>query len=91
MIASAFLLCAMALPASHFTRPPMVHWQMAKSEEEQLRDWIRENNPDAQVHISPAPPEDEHRWERAPMTWNGNGIWIKPKPKTEQRMVGVSA
>lgn len=49
-------------------------------------EWIRKNNPDAEVFIHPTPQEDklkEDGWERFPVTWKGEKIWIKRKPKSD--------
>lgn len=79
----------LSLPASHFTRPAIIPYQAAKSEEEQLTDWLRKNNPDAEVFIHEKPQErklKEHGWERFPATWNGKQIWIKRKPIYDRKM-----
>lgn len=91
----AFLICALALPSSHFTRPTIVTWHLAQSDEEKLVDWLRKNNPDAEVFIHPNPQEDKMKeigWERVPFTWKGNQIWIKRKPTSDsKKMIWVAA
>lgn len=84
-----FLICALSVPASHFTRPPIVPWQLANSEEDRLRDWIKKNNPNAEIYIHPNPQEGKLKelgWERIPFTWNGKQIWIQRKPKNDPKM-----
>lgn len=83
-----FLVCALCLPQAHFTRPAIVSYQTAKSEEEQLKDWLRKNNPDAEVFITPKGQADklkEYGFEKVPFTWKGNEIWIQRKPKSDQK------
>lgn len=70
---------ALSAPAFNFTRPPL----MASSEREQLIDWLRKNNPEADVFISPKVDEGklkEQGWERVPFRWKDNEIWIQRKP-----------
>lgn len=89
-----FLLCALALPPSNFTRPPVVSHYAAKSEEQKLRDFIERNAPGAEVFIHPNPQRDrlkEYGWERVPFTWRGNDIWIKRKPASDDKKLGGSA
>lgn len=94
MIAECFLVAALALPASYFTRPPIVSWSMAKSEEDRLRDWIRKHNEVEEIFIHPEPQEEvlhKNGWEKVPFTWRGNKIWIKRKPKSDQKHFERSA
>lgn len=89
MIAEAFLICALAVPGTNYTRPPIVSWHLIKSEEDRLRDWLRKNNPDADVFIHPEPAVDrlkEDGWEHVPFTWRGNQIWIKRKPWSDKKI-----
>lgn len=79
MVIEAFLICALSAPAFNFTRPAF----MASSERERLVDWLRKNNPDADVFISPVVDEDKLRemgYERVPFRWRDNEIWIQRKP-----------
>lgn len=88
MIASAFLICALSLPASHFTRPAIISWFAAKSEKEQLEDFLHKNDPYSAVFITPKGQADklkEHGWERVPFTWRDKEIWIQRKPRTDQQ------
>lgn len=90
IIAEIFLTMALALPAEHFTQPTVVRWSMARSEEEKLTEWLRKNNPDAEVFINERPQEDELKqngWERVPINWRGKQIWIKRKPATDKRLM----
>lgn len=90
MTPEVFLVCALSLPALHHTRPAIVSHVMAKSEEERLVDWLRKNNPDADVFIHEKPHVEklkENGFEQVPFTWRGNKIWIKRKPHTDQRPV----
>lgn len=87
-----FLICCLALPCSNFTRPAIVSYQAAKSEQERLEDWLKKNGAE-EVFIHPNPQVDklkEHNWERVPFTWRGNQIWVKRKPKSDQRMESAS-
>lgn len=89
-----FLICAMALPASNFTRPAIVSWHAAKSEEEQLKDWLKKHDEIDDVFITPKGQRDklkEYGWEQVPFTWKDNEIWIQRKPKTDQKLMGASA
>jgi len=87
VVAEAVLICALSLPASHFTRPTIGPWQLMKDEIERLKDFIHRNDPDAEIFIHPEPQEEklkEDGWERVPFTWKGNKIWIKRQPKKNQ-------
>lgn len=91
---AAFLVCALALPSTHFTRPAIVSWYAIRSEEDKLKAWIRKNNPGADVFITPKGEADklrEHGWEKAPFTWKDKEIWIQRKPKSDQRKLQESA
>jgi hypothetical protein len=102
MIPALFLSCALSLPSASFTRPAIVSWQAVKSEADQLNDferWFKKNNPDIEdVYITPKGQEDklkEYGYERAPWVWKGVDrdleIWIQRKPKSDQKLIGVSA
>jgi hypothetical protein len=87
VIKTLFLTCALALPSANSTQPAIVSYQAAKSEQERLTDWLRKNNPGAEVFIHPEPQEEklkEYGWERVPFTWRGNKIWIKRKPNVQK-------
>lgn len=90
-----FLVCALSLPASHFTRPVIVSYHMANgNEEERLRRWLRKNNPDAEIFIHDNPQEDllkEHGFEKVPFTWRGKQIWIRRKEKSDQHKLQEAA
>lgn len=82
-----FLAIALAMPSPWFTRPRLVPYFMA-SEEDRIRDWIKKNNPGAEVFIHPEPQEEklkEDGWEKVPFTWRGNKIWIQRKPRSDQK------
>jgi hypothetical protein len=84
-----FLACALALPSANFTQPAVVSYQAAKSEQERLTDWLRKNNPGAEVFIHPEPQAGklkDYGWEKVPFTWRGNQIWIKRKPKSDKKL-----
>ena len=86
MIPEAFLTCALALPGVHFTRPTITPYHASKNEEEQLKDWLRKNNPDADIFITPKGQADklkEHGWERVPFNWDGKEVWIQRKPRKD--------
>lgn len=94
MIAEVFLVCALALPAASHTRPPIISYHATKSEQERLENWIRKNNPDAEVFIHPEPQAErlkKHGWEKVPFTWRGNEIWIQRKPKSDRKMMETAA
>lgn len=97
MIATAFLICALApRPMSIPSATAVRVYQMMRSEEDKLVDWIRKVHPDAEVFIHPDPQEGklkDHGWERVPMTWKGKQIWIKRKPdeNVKHRAVEMSA
>lgn len=87
VIAEAFLVCAMSLPAKHHTRPVMV--ASKRDEIQDLKDFIRRGDPGAEVFITPkGQPEKLHDygWEKVPFNWNGQEIWIQRKPKSDKRM-----
>lgn len=89
-----FLICAMSLPAASFTRPAIVSYHAAKSEQERLEDFLRKDNPKADVFITPKGQSKklkEYGWERVPFTWRGNEIWIQRKPVSDQRKMLESA
>lgn len=80
---------ALAPPSPNFTRPPIVSYHMARSEEEQLVDWLKKNNPGVEVFIHPTPQEGklkEWGWERFPATYKGKQIWIKRPPKSDHKL-----
>jgi hypothetical protein len=80
-------MCALSLPARWHTWPRIVSYQMAKSEEEKIRDFIHKGAPDAEIFIHENPQEDklkENGWERVPFVWGGKKIWIKREPKKNQ-------
>lgn len=100
MIAQAILLCALSPQPMAFahadTRAAINAYHLMKSEEEKekkssdekkLTRWIRKNNPDAEVFITPrgdAEKLKEYGWERVPITWNDKEIWVKRKPVSDQ-------
>jgi len=89
VIAELFLVGALSLPSTHHFWPAIGSHQMAGGGEvERLKEWIRKNNPDAEVFIHPNPQEEklkENGWERVPFTWRGNKIWIQRKPVSDQK------
>lgn len=97
MIAEAFLICALSVPATNFTRPAIISWIFMKSEEEQLTDWLKKHNEIDDVFITPRGQQDklkEYGWERVPFTIHDKEIWIQRKPKSDQKgqkMIGASA
>ena len=94
VIAEAFLIAAMSLPATHHTRPRIVPYFTATDEEGKLIGWIRKHSPGAEVFIHPKPQEEKLReagWERVPFTWNGKQIWIKRKPRSDTKKLLSSA
>ena len=65
-------------------------------ERRQLEEWLRKNNPDAEIFIHPDPQVDkleEAGFERVPFTWRGNKIWIRRKPHSDvyKKAIGRSA
>lgn len=88
-----FLLCALAIPSSNFTRPTIVSYHAAKNEEDQVKDFIRDKDPYANVLITPKADPDRMKkegWERVPFRWKDNEIWIQRKPRSDQKL-GESA
>jgi hypothetical protein len=85
MIAEAFLICALSLPAVSFTWPPI----LAKSEQDHLVDFIRKHNPDAQVAVNRK--RNGYGWTRLPFRWKGKSVWIKKPDSPKQRMIEASA
>jgi len=78
------LACALALPPANFMSSP---YHVMKSEYDQLVEWLRKNNPDAEVFIHPTPQEDKLKdagFERVPFTWRGNHIWIRRKEVSDK-------
>jgi hypothetical protein len=72
----------------------MVSYHAAQSEEDDLKDFIKRHNPDAEVFIHENPQEDKlknHGWERVPFNWRGKQIWIQRKPKSDKKALGASA
>lgn len=85
-----FLACALALPASSYTKPSILSWNTTANAEQQLIDWLKKNNPDCEVFINPKPQEGllkEHGWERFPAKINGKEVWIQRKPKSDKKML----
>lgn len=89
MIPAIFLTAALSLPGANYTRPPIVSVQAIKSEEDQLKDWIKKKGDFEEVFIHDNPQEDklkEYGWERVPYTWKGKGIWGRRRPKSDQKL-----
>lgn len=83
MVKEAFLICALAVPAFNFPHVKLMEGNYIQKEEEQLKDWLRKNNPDAEIFIHPNPQEEklkEYGWERVPFVYNDKQIWIRRKP-----------
>lgn len=96
MINELFLVCALSLPATHFTRPPIVHYFAESNEEEKLKEWLRKHNEIDDVFITPRGSAEDlrrHGWERVPFTIHDKEIWIQRKPKSDakQRRMETSA
>lgn len=89
-----FLTGVLALPLIGFRHPALVSAQAVKTEEQTLKDWLRKNNPEADVFITPHGQHDklkEYGWERVPFNWRGQEIWIQRKPKSDQKRTLMSA
>ena len=83
-----FLLCALALPASQHTRPPIVSYHAMTDEE--AADRIRKIHDFDEVYIHEKPQEDklkESGFERYPALWGGKQIWIRRKPHFDKKML----
>lgn len=101
IVQAIFLVAALAVrPAFVPVATPVAIrvYQMMKSEEERLRQFIDRYAPNAEVFIHPRPQKDklkEAGFERVPWTWRGNEIWIQRKPKSDEppkkRSIGASA
>lgn len=90
----AFLVCALALPAASFTRPAILSWFAAKSEEDRLKEWLKKPGGIEDVFITPKGAADrlrEYGWERVPFTWKNKEIWVQRKPKSDQHRLQESA
>lgn len=84
----ALLICALALPSARFTWPRMVSYHIAPSEEERLREWLRRKGGAEEVFIHPNPQTDllkREGWERVPIKWRDNEIWIRRKPISDKK------
>jgi hypothetical protein len=90
----AILICALSLPAANFNHG-IVSYHAMKSEEDQLKDAIRKRNPDIEdIFITPRGQSDklkEYGWEKVPWTWKDLEIWVQRKPKSDQKMLEISA
>lgn len=88
MIAELFLVCALATPAANFPRVHMVEHNYIHDELEQLQEWIRQNNPGAEIHIVQGDGDSailkKNGWERLPFSWRGCQVWIRRKPYTDE-------
>lgn len=94
MTKELFLVCALSIPASNFTKPPILSYQVAKSEEDQLVDWLKKNGDVDEVFITnkgDAPRLKEWGYERVPFTHKGREIWIRRNPKDDQKKLQESA
>lgn len=94
MIKELFLTCALAAPAYNFTHVKLTEENHIQKEEEQLKEWLRKNNPDAEVFITPKGQTDrlkEHGYERVPFNWRGNEIWIRRKEISDRNAIEESA
>lgn len=91
MIEELFLICALALPSVHHTRPSIVSYHMVKSEQEQIKDlenWLKKKNPGIEVFIHKTPQSDklkEYGWERFPANIFDHQIWIRRKPANDKK------
>jgi aromatic ring-cleaving dioxygenase len=91
--ASTILCAALAARPTFFPSLAFVKaYQVMKSEKDELVDWLKKNNPDVEVVIHPNPKLKGPGWERVPLRWKGQQIWIRQKPdKAKHRAVEVSA
>lgn len=69
---------------------------MAKGEVDRLKEWLRKNNPDAEVFITPEGQEEklkQYGWERVPFRYRDQEIWIQRKPVTDhgKKLISASA
>ena len=63
-------------------------------EEAKLKSWIRKNNPDCEIYIHEKPQAEllrEHGYEKVPLLWRGQQIWIRRKPTSDQKLTQTSA
>lgn len=84
-----FLVMTMALPSPHFTHPPLQCASAIDYERAKLEKFIRKNNPDAEVFIHRTPPEEllrKNGWERVPILWRNNQIWIRRKEISDKKI-----
>jgi len=82
-----FLMAALALPPT-FQQHPILS---ASAESESLRwlkDFIEKSAPGAEVLITP-PFTSMPDWERFPMNWNNQWVWIKRKPVYDIHIPGI--
>lgn len=88
------LICALAVPSTHFTRPRITPWVMMSDAESRFIDWFKKQNPDVEkVFVNETPHEKklkEHGWERFPGRWGEKNIWIKRK-LSGQKLIETSA
>lgn len=80
-----FLYCALAASPISFTKPD---YRLTMTESKRLEDWIKKYNPDVEVFIHPNPQRDklkEYGWERIPLKYKDNEIWIQRKPARDTK------
>lgn len=88
MIAELFLTCALSLPSTNFTRPPITPWQASKDQEDKLAEWLRKHAEIDDVFITPKGQRDklkESGWEQVPFTIDDKEIWIQRKQKNDKK------
>jgi hypothetical protein len=80
MLESIFLVAALALPPANFA-PPLLATHPIVEELRDLRRFIEERHPGAEINIiPPGQPFDSTHWERLPFLWRDHEIFIKRAP-----------
>lgn len=80
----AFIVCALAMPPSSFTRPTIASYHAMNDEE--IAERIRQIYDVEEVFIHEHPQVDklkEYGWEKFPAKWKDKEIWIKRRPATD--------
>lgn len=84
-------MACLALPSSHFTRPPIVSWKAMSDDE--FTDTLKRIHGFDEVFIHEAPQKDKLKdagFERYPATYKDKEIWIRRKPVHDRKMMAAA-
>lgn len=88
-----FLICALSLPSTNFTRPAIVSYHAAIRDEKDLMEDLKKHREIDDVFITPKGQADklrEHGWEQLPFSINDKEVWIQRRPKSDKKIKGAA-